>query len=313
MLEKESVILELDNVVTTVIPTLNEEEGLGRVLKELQAVGLRNVLIVDGYSSDRTVDIARKFGARVIYQHGKGKAGAIKTAIDEVDTPYMLIIDGDFSYDTSCVPRLLFHMNSHDEVIGARVLDGANMSYLHRFGNKIITKVFNILMNADLSDVCSGMYLLRSDSARDIHLASKGFEVEVEIAAQIASSGSITEVPVNYRPRIGKQKLSTWKHGFKILAGIFAVARTYNPAVFYTILGTLLVIPGGSILLATLMEWARTGDVTMHWFLIGISMFLVSMQAMGVGVVSLILRRTELRTTRMLKKILHPNVYANRM
>ncbi len=306
MLEKERALLDFDKVVTTVIPTLNEKEGIGRVLEELQTIGLRNALVVDGYSSDGTVDIARKFGARVISQHGKGKAGAIKTAIDEVDTPYMLIIDGDFSYDASCISRLLFHMNSHDEVIGARVVDGSNMSGLHRFGNRIITKVFNVLMNTDLSDVCSGMYVLRSDSAREIHLASKGFEVEVEIAAQIASSGEVTEVPVNYRRRLGKQKLSTWKHGFKILYSMFKVAKSYNPAVFYTMLGTLLVIPGAFMLLATLMEWVQTGQVITHWFLIGIAMFLVSIQAMGVGVVSLILRRSELRTTRMLKKMLNP-------
>ena len=99
------------------------------------------------------------------------------------------------------------------------------MSVLHKLGNKIITKTFNALIGTSLSDVCSGMYALRAEIVKDIDLSSTGFEVEVEIAAHIASSsGRITEVPINYRQRIGKQKLSTWKNGFKILIAILKFA-----------------------------------------------------------------------------------------
>lgn len=303
--EKSKRQLELDKIITTVIPTLNEEEAIAKVLDELHSLGLRNILVVDGYSFDRTVDVARQFGARVVYQHGKGKTGAIKTAIDEVDTPYMLVMDGDFTYDASCINRLLQHMNSYDEVIGARVSNSNSMSRLHKFGNRIITKVFNILMSTNLSDVCSGMYIIKTDSAREIDLSTAGFDVEAEIAAQIASSGSITEAPVNYRPRLGKQKLSTWRHGFKIISSIFGLARSYNPGVFYSMLGSLLIIPAGLMLFNSLMEWAFTGRISNPWFFVGISMLLVAIQSMSVGMVSLMLRRTELRTARRLRKISH--------
>jgi dolichol-phosphate mannosyltransferase len=294
----------LNELITVVIPTLNEEEAIGDVLKELHGLGIRNILVVDGYSSDKTVDIAKQSGARIVFQHGRGKTGAIKTAIETVDTFYMLVIDGDFTYDAACIDRLLRHMKSHDEVIGARLTDGNNMTLLHKLGNKIITKVFNLLMNTNLSDLCSGMYMLKTDSMREINLESTGFAVEAEISAQIASYGSITEVPVNYRPRLGKQKLSTWKHGFKIISSIIGLARTYNPGMFYSLVASLLVIPAGLMLLGALMESALTGRIDTPWFFIGISMLLVSIQAMGVGVVSLILRRTELRTSRTLRRIL---------
>src|SRR5579884_1742091 len=109
---------------------------------------------------------------------------------------------------------------------------------------------------ANLSDICSGMYMLRTEVAKDVHLSTSGFDVEVEIAAQIASSGRITEVPINYRRRIGKQKLSTWKHGFKILSSIVTLARTYNPGVFYSIVGSVnFSLIGTTIITDAIIEW----------------------------------------------------------
>ncbi len=301
---KKDLDLDLDKLITVVIPALNEERGIAKVVEELHTFGLRNILVVDGYSSDRTVDIARMSGAKVVYQHGKGKAGALRTAIDEVSTPFMLVMDGDFTYDASCITRFLQHIGSYDEVIGARVHNDGSMSGLHKLGNRLITRAFNLLMNTSLSDVCSGMYLLKTDSVREINLVSAGFDVEAEIAANLASSGSITEVPVNYRKRLGKQKLSTWRQGFKILDSVFSLAKTYNPGVFYSLTGSLIIIPAGAILFTSLINWLYEGTISSPWFFIGISMLLVGIQAMGVGVVSLVLRRTELRTVRMIRKTL---------
>jgi len=85
--------------VTILIPTLNEEEAIGKVIQELKSYGYHNILVVDGYSQDRTVEIARENGAKVIYQVGHGKAAAIKTGLERVRTPYVLIMDGDGTYD----------------------------------------------------------------------------------------------------------------------------------------------------------------------------------------------------------------------
>jgi dolichol-phosphate mannosyltransferase len=308
MLEEKSIAgkySELDTILTVVIPTLNEESGIAKVIEELRSLNLKNTLVVDGYSKDKTAEIAAKLGAKVVYQQGKGKTGALKTAVDTVETPYMLVIDGDFTYDASCINRLLQHMASYDEIIGARVPTAKeSMTGLHKFGNRVITRVFNLLMNTNLSDVCSGMYLLRTDASRDIHLSTAGFDVEAEIAAQIASSGRITEVPVNYRPRLGKQKLSTWKHGFKIMRSIVNLAKTYNTGAFYSMLGSLIIIPASLMIGASVIEWAFNGRITSPWFFVGISMVLVAIQTMGVGIASLMLRRSELRTTRKLSRIL---------
>lgn len=303
MLE-EKAKLDLNSMVTVIVPTLNEEEGIARVIQELNAVGLRNIMVIDGYSRDKTVEIAEKSGAAVLLQQGRGKTGALKTAIDHVETPFMLVIDGDFTYDASSVSRLLQHMDHYDEIIGARVpTNSKSMSWLHKFGNRLITRLFNLMMNTGLTDVCSGLYLLRTDKMREIDLASAGFDVEVEIAAQVATTGRITEVPCNYRPRLGRQKLSTWKGGFRIVRSIFGLARSYNPGVFYSMIGSLLVIPAAVFLAASVLQWLSGGEMSNPWFFVGLSMLLVALQSMSVGVVSLVMRRAEMRINRRLNSL----------
>jgi dolichol-phosphate mannosyltransferase len=137
-----------------------------------------------------------------------------------------------------------------------------------------------------------------------MHLSTSGFDVEVELAAQIASSGRIAEVPINYRPRMGRQKLSTWKHGFKITKSIVNLGRTYNPGVFYSMLASLLLIPASLMLGNSALEWILSGRISSPWFFLGISMVLVAIQAMGVGVVALLMRRSELRSIRRLSRVL---------
>ena len=305
MLEEKSSgqQLELEKLITIVIPTLNEEEGIGRVLEELHSLNLKNILVVDGYSSDGTARVAEKYGASVIYQQGRGKTGAIKTAIENVTTPFMILMDGDYTYDASCIQRFLQNADSYDEVIGARVGNADSMSRLHKLGNKIITKCFNFLMKTKLSDVCSGMYMLRVELAREIDLDTAGFDVEAEIAAQIATIGKITEVPVNYRPRIGRQKLSTWRHGFSILKSIFMFSKLYNPGLFFSMLSGLLSIPAAFMLFGSFLEWVYLGRISSPWFFAGIFILLITAQVMGIGFVCQVLRKSELRTARRLRKL----------
>ena len=191
--------------VTVVVPVLNEEKAIGMVLDELTSSGYPHILVVDGYSKDNTVQIAKSKGVNVVQQHGMGKTGAIKTAIDLVPTPYMLAMDGDYTYAASDIQKFLDHAHNYDEIVGVRGRE--NISRLHRIGNRIISKSFNLMFDTALSDVCSGMYLLRTESAKELDLHSGGFNVDVEIIAQTALRGEVTEVPIEYRARLGEPKL----------------------------------------------------------------------------------------------------------
>jgi dolichol-phosphate mannosyltransferase len=286
--------------VTIVIPTFNEEKAIGMVLDEVRAAGYENILVIDGYSVDATVKIAESRRVQVVQQNGRGKTGAIRTAVDFVKTPYILVMDGDYTYCAKDIERFLNHGGRYVHVVGVR--DRANMGLIHRFGNWIITRTFNLLLGAGLSDVCSGMYLLRTDVARELELQSKGFRTEVEVVAQTVMDGNVTEVPVSYRPRVGKRKLSTWRHGFEILAAILGLARRYNPVLLFSAIAGLSIFPASIILAWAGLKLLLFGVFHSWWAMTGLVLLLLAFQALAVSTVSILLKRMERRIMRSLKK-----------
>jgi len=284
--------------VTVVVPTLNEEEAIGSVIQEVKEAGYRNILVVDGYSTDGTAKIAELNGCSVIFQHSKGKCGAVETAIENVTTPYMLVMDGDCTYDPKDIENFLAHAEKYDQIIGARVNGRKNIPRLNRFGNWLITNAFNLLMGTKLSDVCSGMYLINIDVARQLELNTKGFDVEVEIAAQTATSGIVTDVPIAYRRRIGRQKLSSLKHGFRIIRTVFSLARNYNPALVFSGLVALAVIPASIILGWVAFEVLLNGVWHSGYALTGLMLLVLASQGLAVATIALLLRRMEKRMMR---------------
>lgn len=279
--------------VTIVIPVKNEELAISLVIDELVQEGYDNILVVNGYSADQTLQIIdAKKGVRLIEQHGKGKTGAIQTAVENVTTPYMLILDGDYTYPAKDIQRLLNHSANYAQVIGVR--DRKNISLTHRFGNWIITKSFNLLMSTNLSDICSGMYLLRTDVAKNLELGSKSFATEVEIAAQTVVEHEVTEVPIGYRRRMGKAKLS-WRSGFEILSSVIGLARKYNPVLLFSGFSLLSVIPAALILAWVAFSELAVGVWHSGWALMGVMLLLFASQAFAVGTMVLILKRTERR------------------
>jgi len=286
--------------VTVILPTLNEVEAIGLVIDELKAEGYRNILVVDGYSSDGTVDVALSKGVKVIYQHGRGKAGAVKTGIENASTPYIVFMDADHTYDPRDISKLLAHAVNYDEIIGFRI-DKRNIPLLNRFGNWIITKVFNILTGSNLSDVCSGLYILKTEKARNLDIESGGFSIEAEIAIQVASHGSITEVPIAYRRRIGKPKLRSFKHGLEILSTIIRLARYYNPPLLIASTMASAIIPGLAIYLWVIYRLLVYGVWHSGWALLASVLVIFGGQGLILSMITLLMKRMERRIIRMIE------------
>ena len=286
--------------VTVVVPTYNEEKAIGMVLDELFEAGYKNVLVVDGYSVDATVKLAESRGVPVVLQNGPGKTGAIRTALDFVKTPYMLVMDGDYTYCAKDIERFLSHGGRYMQVVGVR--DRVYMNWVHRAGNWMITRTFNLLLGAGLSDVCSGMYLLRTDVARKLEFQSRGFRTEVEVVAQTVMDGDVTEVPVGYRPRVGKRKLSTWRHGFEIISAILGLARRYNPVLLFSAIAGLSIFPAGVILGWVGLQLLLFGAFHSWWAMMGLLLLLLASQALAVSTISVLLKRSERRIMQALRK-----------
>ena len=296
-------LVAMRDQVTVVVPTLNEEDAVGPLIDEIKAAGYAKILVVDGYSTDRTVEIAKAKGVLVVGQHGKGKTGAVLVARDIVDTPYFLLMDGDHSYDAHDIDKFVIHANEYDQVIGFRPKGNSNITRTHRFGNWILTKTFNFLMGSNIPDVACGMYLLRTQTARQLIIDVQGLEVDHEIAAQVFMDGRMTYVPINYRPRLGQTKVLTWRQGIRSWMAIVSSARRHNPVVFFGFVVAIALIPALS-----LMGYAGYLYLVFHayhsgYFLGSLMLLVIGGQGLTLATIGYMLRRVE---RRLGSKIRHP-------
>jgi dolichol-phosphate mannosyltransferase len=279
--------------VTVVIPTLNEQEAIGPLIDEVKAAGYGKILVVDGYSKDKTAEIAKIRGAQVVGQHGKGKTGAILVARDMVDTPYFLLMDGDYSYNPKDIDRFAVHAEGYDQIIGYRPEVSPNISRTHRVGNWILTKTFNILMGSNIPDVACGMYLMRTKKMKELIFDRSGFEVDQEIAAQMLVNGKVTYVPIDYRRRLGDAKAPTWRQGFRALFAIIGIARRYNPVVLFGLAAAVALIPAVVLLGYASYLYLFRGAYHGGYFLGSLMLFVIGGQGLTVATIGYMLRRME--------------------
>lgn len=215
--------------VLVLIAALNEEEGIEQTLLELKTTLDKPILLViDGNSTDRTAEIARRMGAEVLVQSGTGKGAAIGQAIMHVNSgaKYVVFIDADFTYPSGYLPemiRILEENPSMGMVCGNRFRDGLNLGELHDllyFGNRLLAFTHNFFNGVELDDPLTGLRVVRWEILRDWKPKSKGFDIEVELNHQVERKGyGIVEIPIEYRPRLGEKKLRL-RHGLTILKRI---------------------------------------------------------------------------------------------
>jgi dolichol-phosphate mannosyltransferase len=286
-----------------ILPALNEREGLAKTLDELFAVGVppERILVVDGGSTDGTCDVARGRGVRCILQEGRGKADAIKTALRAVAADVYVVMDADFTYPAEHIKELL--ARDCDEVIGARRhLEPGSQRLVYRLGNWLLTRWFNLLFGTRLSDVLSGMYAVRREAVADAEFSSRGFSVESEIAAHIASTGgAVCEVPIRYRRRVGRKKLST-RHGLQIARDMAALSLRYSPAFLLSLGAALFMLPGLALGAWVAYEWVFLGVKHYVWGIIAFALVAGGSSAGAVAVLTLYLKRMEIRILRALRR-----------
>lgn len=291
--ERFNITDAMRDQVTIVVATLNEEQAIGPLIEEIKAAGYNKILVVDGYSKDMTVEIARLKGALVVGQHGKGKAGAVVVARDVVDTPYFMLMDGDYSYDPKDIDRFVAHAERYDHIIGFRPKASPNISRLHRLGNWILTEEFNILMGANIPDVACGMYLMRTQKVKELLFHRHGFEVDQEIAAQMLVDGKVAYVPINYRARLGEAKAPTWRQGFRASFAIFGIARRYNPVVLFGLAAALALVPASVFLGYVVILFLSQRVFESNYLLASLMLFVIGGQGLTVATIGFMLRRLE--------------------
>lgn len=221
--------------VLAIIAALNEEEGIGLTIQELrQYLGNVPVLVVDGKSVDRTVEIAKDLNAEVIFQAGRGKGDAIACAIREVkgDFDNVVLTDADYTYPAGFVPSMIRILDENPKVgmvCGNRFnshFDLQGMRNTFYTGNRILAFTHTMLNGVALRDPLTGLRVLRWDILKGWTPKSKGFDIEVELNHRVERQGfGIEEIEIPYRPRLGEKKLKL-RHGLSIAGRI--VLESFN-------------------------------------------------------------------------------------
>ncbi|VVB71020.1 Glycosyltransferase AglJ [uncultured archaeon] len=248
--------------VCVLIPTLNEEESIESVIREFKALGYENILLVDGHSTDATVEKARAAGARIFLQSGSGKGQALKEVFEQIEEEYILLIDGDGTYSPGEASSLLepVQKGRADHVVGNRFgkLQGGALKKLNMIGNKMINRFFALIYGIHLTDILSGYRAFTTEGIRLLDLSTPGFEIESEITIESVKKGlRIAEIPITYksRPAGTKTKLHPFRDGLKIILTIFRMAKTENPMFFFGLIGSIFGMAGFLVGLYVARDW----------------------------------------------------------
>lgn len=223
--------------VTILIPCHNEEQGIAKVLDEIPHCALERhgyesrVIVIDNNSSDRTREIAEDRGASVVFEPAKGKGNAMRRAFQSLDSDagYVVMLDGDNTYDPKEMLRLIEPIENKfcDVVIGSRLGGKITENALkgqNRLANWMYTFLVRCFYGANVTDVLSGYFAWRADVIMEMrdHLISGGFSIEMEMVSKLVKLNySIYSVPITYKVRAGDTKLESLKDGMKILFTFF--------------------------------------------------------------------------------------------
>jgi len=204
--------------VTAVIPAKNEEEGIEKIIKNVSRF-VDEVLVVDGHSKDKTRQIAKECGAKVVLDGGKGKGDGIRTGIRKAKGDIIVFIDADGSHNPKDIPKLIKPIKNGeaDLVVASRAKGGSDEVRLdldglfRQIGSEIAAILVNFRWRANLTDIQNGFRAIRRKTALALKLESDGFEIEEEMIMKCLKRGvRIMEVAGHeYQRRWGVSKLPT--------------------------------------------------------------------------------------------------------
>lgn len=218
--------------LSLVIPVLNEEGGLRKMLPHLPQE-IDEVIIVDGGSTDRTVDIAKQYGAVVIQQKSKGYGGAYFEGFAKAKGTIIATIDGDGTYPAESIPRMVqWLLDRQIDFISGSRFPMSNLDSMHQrnfIGNMVVTTITSFLFHTKVVDVNSGMWVFQKaflDKAKFIS-SHWNLSLEIKIEAIVQQGVKFLEYPINYYERLGESKVvRPWRTGFKSL--FFLAAKKWQ-------------------------------------------------------------------------------------
>ncbi len=277
-------------VVSVVIPCLNEEENIERcvrtaleVLEESRIPG--EVIVADNASEDRSAELATAAGARVIYEPRRGYGSAYLAGFAAARGRYIVMGDADLTYDFREIPKFVEHLDEGAELVMGDRMDQIHpgaMPWLHRYvGNPVLTGILNIFFRTGVSDAHCGMRALRRDVLPRLDLRTTGMEFASEMVIRASKEKlDIREFPIEYHPRGGESKLSSFRDGWRHLRFLLVHSPTYLfmlPGALMLALGTLIA----AVALLQIDVFGRAWDI--HTMIAGALLMIVGVQIVALG------------------------------
>ena len=276
--------------IAVLIPCYNESKTVAKVVKDYKkALPEATIYVYDNNSTDHTDEIARKAGAKVVYEYKQGKGNVIRSMFRDIDAECYIMIDGDDTYPAENAREMcdLILEKKADMVIGDRLSSTyftENKRPFHNLGNKLVRLLINKLFHNKVKDIMTGYRAFSYDFVKGFPVLSKGFEIETEMTIHAVDKNyHLVEVPVNYkdRPEGSVSKLNTYKDGFKVLKTIATLFKEYRPMAFFGILGTL------SLIISLILGIPVMSNISMHTirFTFFAMLFLISLMLYTCGII----------------------------
>jgi len=258
--------------VSIVIPVYNEEEAigddLGTILATMESSGYTHeVIVVDDGSTDRTADIARAKGVKVI-QHpiNRGTGAARRTGIVQAQGEIIVMTDGDGTYPNQDIPRLLEYLPAFDQVVGARTSEQGSFRCLRAPTKWFIRKLACYLTGMDIPDLNSGLRAFKREvMLKFLYLIPDGFScVSTMTLAFLCNGYTIKYVPIDYYKRIGRSKFHPINDTYNYLLTVVRMVMYFNPLKVFLPTSLILLLWGAAktIYDNTVYRDIRESDVT---------------------------------------------------
>jgi glycosyltransferase involved in cell wall biosynthesis len=277
-------------LVSVVIPCLNEAENIERcvtaALGALERMGVAGeVVVADNDSEDDSARLAEQAGARVIVERRRGYGSAYLAGFAASSGRYIVMADADLTYDFNDIPRFVAALEEGAEmVIGDRMdnIQPGAMPWLHRYvGNPILTGLLNLFFRTGIKDAHCGMRALRREVLPRLDLRTTGMEFASEMVIRASKENlKIAEFPIEYHPRGGESKLSSFRDGWRHLR--FLLVHSPNhlfivPGAALAGVGTLIVVVVGAGVNFFGRDWG------LHTLIGGSLLMIVGTQILALG------------------------------
>jgi len=220
--------------ISIIIPCYNEEKSIGIVVEKIKKVipqnNLKEIIVVNNNSTDKSAEVAKGAGAKVINETKQGYGAALKAGFKKALGDIIVTLDADNQYPLELIPKITEYLikNNLDFISANRIpFSSGSQSFTRKLGNWVLTFFTNILFGIKIKDSQSGMWIFKKSVLDKIFPKSDDMPLseEFKILACLHPEIKFEEYYIPYYPRIGESKLFPFRHGLKNLLYLFQLKK----------------------------------------------------------------------------------------